>query len=74
MSDSLTTVRLLFVDEGSYHHELIRLPTDALDGYERIIDCLREEPSVLKRVYVDVERLCSASVVDEDAEEEEPPA
>lgn len=74
MSDSLTTVRLLFVDEGSYHHELIRLPTDALDGYERIIDCLREEPSVLKRVYVDVERLCSASVVDDDAEEGEPPA
>jgi len=66
VSDSLRTVRLLFVDEGSYHHELIRLPAEALDGYERIIDCLREEPSVLKRVYVDVDRLCSASVVDED--------
>lgn len=66
MSDALTTVRLLFVDEGSYHHELIRVPAEALEGYERIIDCLREEPSVLKRVYVDVERLCSASVVEEE--------
>lgn len=67
----MTTVRLLFVDEGSYRHELIRLPTDALDRYERIIDCLREEPSVLKRVYVDVDRLCSASVVDDEDPEGE---
>lgn len=70
MGSALTTVRLLFVDEGSYHHERIRVPAEALEGYERIIDCLREEPSVLKRIYVDVDRLCSASVVEEEEAEE----
>lgn len=59
-------VRLLFVDDGSYHHEDVRLPGEILEGYERLIDCLREEPRVLERVYVDVERLCAAWVVDED--------
>ena len=59
-------VRLLFVDEGSYHHEDVRLPRKILEGYERLIDCLREEPAVLERVYVDVDRLCAAWVVDAD--------
>jgi len=59
-----TTVRLLFVDEGLYHHEDIAIPTAALDRHERLIDCLREEPGVLKRVFVDTARLCSAHVVD----------
>lgn len=59
-------VRLLFVDEGSYHHEVIRLPDGVLDGYERLIDAVREEPAVLKRVHVDVDRLCAAWLVDDD--------
>lgn len=59
-------VRILFVDEGSYHHEEIRVPTAALDGYDRLIDGLREEPTVLKQLYVDVERLCAAWVIDDD--------
>lgn len=59
MSDAVT-VRLLFVDEGSYHHEDVSIPSDVLDRYDRLIDCLREEPAVLKHVYVDVERLCAA--------------
>jgi hypothetical protein len=58
------TVRLLFVDEGSYHHEEISIPGDVVGRYDRLIDCLREEPSVLKRVYVDVDRLCSAHLAD----------
>lgn len=66
--DQATTVRLLFVDEGSYYHEIVRIPAGVLDGYARLIDCLREEPSVLERLYVDVDRLCSASVVDGDGE------
>lgn len=66
MTGDLTTVRLLFVDEGSYHHEIVHIPTRALDGYGRLIDCLREEPSVLEQLYVDVDRLCSATVIDAD--------
>lgn len=76
MSEETRTVRLLFVDDGSYHHERIRVPAAAVDRYERLIDCLREDPAVLRRTYVDVERLCSASVVEdgdegEDSDEDE---
>ena len=60
MSKAPTTNRLLFVDEGSYHHEEVKLPNDSLEAYERLIDCLREDPEVLKRMYVDVSRLCAA--------------
>ena len=64
-----TTVRLLFVDDGRFHHEDIAIPTDTLSRHERLIDCLREEPEVLKHVFVDMARLCSAHVVDAGAEE-----
>jgi hypothetical protein len=57
-------VRLLFVDEGAYHHEEVEIPASSLDGYDRLIDCIREDGAVQKRVYVDVARLCSASVVE----------
>jgi len=60
----LLKVRLLFVDEGSYHHEEVEIPAAALDGYDRLIDCLREDGEVQKRIFVDVARLCSASVVE----------
>lgn len=60
-----TKVRLLFVDEGSYHHEDVEIPSEALEGYPRLIDCLREDEAFQKRMYVDVERLCSAWVVEE---------
>ena len=58
-------VRLLFVDSGSYHTEDVELPADALDRYARLIDCVREDEAVQKRLYVDVERLCSAWVIEE---------
>ena len=64
MSDT-RTVRLLFVDEGSYHHEEIQIPSAALDEYERLIDCVREDPAVLKQLFVDVDRLCAAHLVGE---------
>lgn len=60
------TLRLLFVDEGSYHHEDIQVPADAVDRYERLIDLLQEEESVLKRTFIDLDRLCSARVLGED--------
>lgn len=59
-------IRVLFVDEGHYHHETLRVPAAALDGYERLIDALREDADVLKAVYVDVDRLCAAWIVDDD--------
>jgi hypothetical protein len=53
-------VRLLFVDDGSYHHEVIELPAESVESYERLIDCVREDPTVLKRLHVDLDRLCAA--------------
>lgn len=58
-------VRLLFVDEGSYHHEEVELPAAALERYDRLIDCIREDEEVQKRVFVDAARLCSACVLEE---------
>jgi hypothetical protein len=57
-------VRLVFVDGGSYHHEDVPVPVEVLGQYERIIDCLQEDPVLLKRLHVDLERLCAAYVVD----------
>ena len=68
MSANLARVRLLFVDEGSYHHEEIVIPAQTLERHERLIDCLREEPDVLKRIYVDPDRLCSAYLVNGEAD------
>jgi hypothetical protein len=65
LSADVATVRLLFVDEGRYHHEEIEIPTAALERHERLIDCLQEESEVLKQVYVDVSRLCSAQLVED---------
>lgn len=64
MSQASSRIRLLFVDEGSYHHEEVEIPSSSLEGYERLIDCVREDPEVLKRVFVDVERLCAAYLVE----------
>jgi hypothetical protein len=64
VTDSSVTVRLLFVDEGSYHHEDVQIPVAALEGYERLIDCIREDAEVLKKIHVDVGRLCAAYLVD----------
>ncbi len=63
MTDSAVTIRLLFVDEGAYHHEEIQVPQGSLEKYERLIDLLQEEPEVLQTTYVDLERLCAAHVI-----------
>ena len=51
------------MDGGSYHHEEIEIPAAILARYQLLIDCLQEEPDVLKQVYVDVSRLCSAQLL-----------
>ena len=60
---STTRVRLIFADEGTFHAETIHVPVDMLREYERLIDLLREEPSVTRQMYVDMKRLVSAYVV-----------
>ena len=67
MSEKFATVRLLFVDDGSFHHEEVQIPAGAMAGYERLIDCLMEDPAVLKRLHVDVSRVCSAELASESA-------
>jgi len=56
-------VRMLFVEEGSYHSEVFSLPAGGLEGYGRVIDFLLEDEAVLKECHVDLGRLCAAQVV-----------
>lgn len=65
VSRDTRTVRLLLVDEGEYRVEEIQVPADALGRYDRLIDLLQEEPEVLRTLYVDLARLCSAQIVTE---------
>ena len=64
MSKNKTKVRLLFVDNGVYHHEDIEILTELIEQYPRLIDYLREEPAVLKQLHVDITRLCAAHRTD----------
>ncbi|MGD8361940.1 MAG: hypothetical protein PVJ04_10990 [Gemmatimonadota bacterium] len=66
MSGKRVTIRILFADEGTFHHEDMELPTSVIEEYDRLIDGLREDPGVLKRVHLDLRRLVAAWV--EDAE------
>lgn len=59
-----TPVRLVFADEGTFHAETVQVPLDKLGQYERLIDLLREEPSVTRQMYLDLKRLVSAWVVE----------
>ena len=59
-------VRLLFVDEGAYHQETVSVPRQALDQYERLIDCLREDPDVLRETFIDVGRLAAAWLLEDE--------
>lgn len=64
MSKNKTKVRLLLVDNGVYHHEDIEISTELMEQHPRLIDCLREEPAVLKQLHVDITRLCAAYQTD----------
>lgn len=66
MTEPRARIRLLFADEGAYHHEEIEVPAEAIERYERLIDLLQEEPEVVRRVYVDLQRLCAAHLLPED--------
>ena len=64
----LRRVRLVFADEGTFHSVFVEVPMASFSSYERLIDLLREDPSVTGGLYVDVKRLVAASLVDEDEE------
>lgn len=65
MSADVAKVRLLFVDDGEYHDETLEIPAASLERYERLIDCLREDPAVLARLHIDVGRLVSAHLTED---------
>ena len=59
-------VRLLFADDGTFHAETVHVPLDKLGEYDRLLDLLREEPSVTRQLYLDLKRLVSAAVLGEE--------
>jgi hypothetical protein len=65
MSDGARVpVRFVFADSGSFHELVVDLPAAVLDRYERIIDALREDPTVTAEVFVDLRRLVAAFRLD----------
>lgn len=68
MSESVgatVPVRLVFADQGTFHAETVHVPLSVLGQYDRLIDLLREEESVTRQMYVDLDRLVSAYVVND---------
>jgi hypothetical protein len=63
MAKATLKVRLVLSDGGVFHIEEVELPSASVAAYERLIDCLREDPDVLKSLHVDVDRLSAAYVV-----------
>ena len=59
-------VRLIFADEGTFHAETVLVPLERLGDYERLIDLIREDPGVTRHIYVDLKRLVSAYVLDDE--------
>jgi hypothetical protein len=69
MSEQRVPIRLVFADRGSFHDVVVRLPAEVLGRYERIIDALREDPTITGELFVDARRLVAAYRNDEaDAE------
>jgi hypothetical protein len=58
-------VLLVFADHGAFHREHVDVPLASLEDYDTLVDCLREDPDVLKRVHVDPSRLCAAFVTEQ---------
>lgn len=62
---SRVAVKLIFADRGAFHDLIVHMPPEVLARHERIIDALREEPSVTAEVYIDMRRLVAAHVLAE---------
>ncbi len=61
-------VKLTFADEGAFHDVYIDLPADIVQHYPRLIDALREDPTISAILYIDFRRLLSAQLLPSTAE------
>lgn len=64
MSDRVR-VRLILADGGEFLVQEVTVPKASLEPYDRLIDCLREDPVVLKELHIDHTRLCAAQLLDD---------
>ena len=56
-------VRLILADGGEFLTQETTIPQERLEEYDRLIDFLREDPQVLKELYIDHDRLCAAQLL-----------
>ena len=64
MGAKIVKVRLVFAAEEEFHAETVDVPAASLEAHPRLVDCLREDEAVQSRLYLDVDRLALAYVVD----------
>ncbi len=67
MNEETVRIRVLLADDGAFHQEELSIPAASLQEHDRLIDGLREDPELLKRLYLDLGRLCAAWVVAEES-------
>lgn len=58
-------IRLILADGGDFLVHEVSIPAGSLKGYDRLIDCLREDPEVLKVLHVDPARLVAAELLED---------
>lgn len=63
MSADRVRVRLVLAEGGEFMVQDVAVPTASLEPYDRLIDALREDPVILKELYVDYDRLCAAQLL-----------
>lgn len=56
-------VRLTLADGGDFLVQDVHVPAASLERYDRLVDALREDPEILKELYVDHERLVVAQLL-----------
>ena len=69
MNSNRIQVRVLYAGRGGYHTEVISVPGGGMEEHERLIDFIREDPAVAAECYIDAARLCSAQLVEEEADQ-----
>lgn len=63
MAKATVRVRLVLSDGAAFHDEEVEIPSASVAAYDRLVDCLREDPEVLKALHVDVDRLAAAYII-----------
>jgi hypothetical protein len=66
MARGRVTLRILFADSGEFHAEEVSVPKAAVERHDRLLDCLMEDPDVLKTLHVDLGRVVSVQRIDSD--------